>query len=239
MNALLSIMYPLFHLILALLEWGLLGWAIALWRKSNSLAMIVLPIVLFSLSYDNLVLAFGSLIGEGELLKTLSAIRFVLHNLVVPLFIAIGVELARRAGADWATRNIQTLSWIVALTLSGIGLSMNFMALELKPVHFAGVLRYVSAQVTGPPIITIAVNSFVLLIGIGLWYRLQWQWLFWGTAIAFIGNIVPSVIVGTLPSSLAEFILAFSLFLTERRTQILDRQENPDPNHNTMIRSNI
>jgi len=99
MSTVLSIVYPFGHFSLVLMEWVLLGWAIRLWLRSTSLAMIVLPIVLVSISYDNLVLAMGSLIGAGELLKTLNMVRFFQHYLVLPLFIVIGVELAHRARA--------------------------------------------------------------------------------------------------------------------------------------------
>ncbi|WP_216701563.1 hypothetical protein [Gloeothece verrucosa] len=95
----------------------------------------------------------------------------------------------------------------------------NSAGLDLIPVTFAGVLRYKLATVKGPPIITIVVNLFVFAISIGLWFRLRWRWLFAGTAIALIGNAIPSVLVGTLPGSASEFVLALCLLLTERRTR--------------------
>ncbi|NET67027.1 MAG: hypothetical protein F6K63_22605 [Moorea sp. SIO1G6] len=217
--------YPLGHLSLALVEWVLLAWAIRLWRRSTSLAMIVLPIVLASISYDNLVLAMGSLIGEGDLLKSLSMVRFLLHFLVVPLFIVIAVELAHRAGAVWAnTIIVRVLSWVLALGLGGFEVATQFVGLELVPVTFAGTLRYTVAEVSAPPIVTILVNLFVLLIGIGIWVRLKWPWLFVGTLVALIGNAVPISRVGTLVGSASEFVMALSLLLTERRTQFVRAQ---------------
>ncbi|EGJ29228.1 MULTISPECIES: hypothetical protein [Moorena] len=216
--------YPLGHLSLALVEWVLLAWAIRLWRRSTSLAMIVLPIVLASISYDNLVLAMGSLIGEGDLLKSLSMVRFLLHFLVVPLFIVIAVELAHRAGAVWANTIVRVFSWVLALGLGGFEVATQFVGLELVPVTFAGTLRYTVAEVSAPPIVTILVNLFVLLIGIGIWVRLKWPWLFVGTLVALIGNAVPISRVGTLVGSASEFVMALSLLLTERRTQFVRAQ---------------
>ncbi|MFN6464239.1 MAG: hypothetical protein RMZ41_020820 [Nostoc sp. DedVER02] len=213
-----SIIYPLTHLSFALLEWVLISWAISLWRQSTSLAMIVLPILLASISYDNLVLSMGSLIGEGELLKTLCMLRFLLHYLVVPLFIVIGVELAHRAGAGWANTVVRVLSAIVALGLAAIDIATHYIGLELVPIEFAGILRYSVANLSGPPIITIVVNLFVLLIGIGIWFRLKWAWLFVGTLISLIGNAMPSAVVGTLAGSFSELVMAISLLLTEERT---------------------
>ncbi|MBE8998887.1 hypothetical protein IQ274_11870 [Nostoc sp. LEGE 12447] len=214
-----SIIYPLTHLSLALIEWVLIGRAIRLWQQSTSFAMIVLPIVLLSISYDNLILSIGSFIGAGELLKTLSMLRFLLHYLVVPLFIVIGVELAHRGGAGWANGVMRVLSAIVALGLAAIDIATHYIGLELVPIEFAGILRYHVANLSGPPIITIVVNIFVLLIGIGIWFRLKWPWLFLGTLVSFFGNALPSDVVGTLAGSASEFVMAIGLLLTEDFSQ--------------------
>ncbi len=210
-----SIIYPLAHISLTLMECVLLGWAIRLWRQSISLAIIVLPIVLASISYDNLILSIGSLIGEGEVLKTLSMVRFLLHYLVVPLFIVIGVELAHSAGAGWANNVVRVFSWAIALGLAAIDVATNYIGLELVPIQFAGILRYHVANLSGLPIITIIVNLFILLIGIGIWIRLKWSWLFVGTLVSLVGNAIPSSLVGTLAGSASEFLMAISLLLTK------------------------
>ncbi|WP_298914986.1 hypothetical protein [uncultured Nostoc sp.] len=213
------IIYPVTHFSLALIEWVLISWAIRLRQQSTSLAMIVLPIVLVSISYDNLILSVGSLIGEGELLKTLSMLRFLLHYFVVPLFIVIGVELAHRAGASWANRVVRVLSWLIAFGLTAIDVATHYLGLELVSIEFAGILRYHVANLSGPPIITIVVNLFVLLIGIGIWFRLKWPWLFLGTLVSLVGNALPSLAVGTLAGSASEFVMAVSLLLTEEFSQ--------------------
>ncbi len=224
-NKILLIIYPLGHLGIAAMEWVLLSWGIRLWRQSPSLAMIVSPLLLASLSYDNVILATGNLIGEGELLKSLSMVRFLLHDLVVPLFIVIGVELAYRAGAAWTTTVVRVLSWVIAFGLAGIDVTTKYIGLELVPTYFAGILlRYTAANVSGPPIITIVVNLFMLVIGIGIWIRLKWSWLFVGTFIALLVNAMPSSIVGTLPGSASELGMALSLLLTEQQVQIVRKQ---------------
>ncbi|MEH2339329.1 hypothetical protein [Nostoc sp.] len=232
-----SIIYPVIHFSLALLEWVLISWAIRLWQQSTSLAMIVLPIVLVSISYDNLILSIGSLIGEGELLKTFSMLRFLLHYLVVPLFIVIGVELAHRAGASWANRVVRVLSWLIALGLTAIDVATHYLGLELVSIEFAGILRYHVANLSGPPIITIVVNLFVLLIGIGIWFRLKWPWLFLGTLVSLVGNALPSLAVGTLAGSASEFVMAVSLLLTEEFSQRTRQSIIPIHNSQFVIRN--
>lgn len=232
------IVYPLGHLIIFLMEWLLLGLGIRLWQKSRSLAMIVLPLLLISLSYDNLILISGNFIGEGEVLYSFSKVRFLLHDLVVPLFIVIGVELAHRAGAAWATTVVRVLSWVTAFTLAGIDINTNYIGLTLVPQSFAGILRYTPANIS-LPIITIVVNLFMLLIGMGIWIRLKWSWLFVGTLIALLGNAIPSSIVGTLPASTSELVIAISLLLTEWKVQFtgIPSAHNSKPDNRFMINS--
>ncbi|MEM9274463.1 MAG: DUF1350 family protein [Cyanobacteria bacterium P01_F01_bin.143] len=226
-----SQLYPLGHFLLAIAELFLIGWSIRLWLQSNSLAMVVLPIILISLSYDNLVLAGGTLIGEGELLQFLSQIRFLIHYLFLPFLIVVGVELASRAGAGWAIPIVRIFAWLLALGLGITDIVTRYIGLELKPVYFAGMLRYTTEQTT-PPIITIVVTIFLVLIGLGFWIRTKgkWSWLFFGTLVALIGNALPISQFGTLIGSSSEFLMAVALLFTERYSerQLPDLGLDPD-----------
>ncbi|NET72128.1 MAG: hypothetical protein F6K62_14680 [Sphaerospermopsis sp. SIO1G2] len=135
--------------------------------------------------------------------------------MVIPLFIVVAIELAYRSEAKWANKFIRFSSWLLAFGLAGFDVFKNFIGLELKPEIFANVLRYVSIEPT-IPIITIIINIFVLLVGIGIWVRTKnWRWLFIGSLISLIGNALPSAQVGTLPGSASECCLAISLLLTQ------------------------
>lgn len=215
------IIYPLIHLLIAITELLLIGFSFHRWRKSTSVAMTVLPLVLASMSYDNTILAIGNILGTGELLKMLSLLRFLLHYIVVPLFIVVGVELAYRAGAKWANTAARSVVWLVALVLASIDIANKFFNIDLQPVTFLGVLRYTSLKASGAPIITIIVMIFMILIGIGLWVRLQWPWLFWGSIVAFVGNAIPISLVGTALGSLSELIISVNLLLTEQQVMYL------------------
>jgi hypothetical protein len=214
-----STLYPILHLLIAIIELVVIWFAVKLCRNSVSVAMIVLPIVLASMIYDNTVLGLGNLIGVGETLKTLSFVRFFVHYLVVPLFVVIGVELAHRAGARWATTVTRSLSWLVAFGLATTDIFTKFVSIKLEPVMFMGVLRYANAQSGSVPIITIIVNVFMILIGIGLWIRLKWPWLFWGSIFSFVGNAIPISLIGTIVGSASELAIGICLFLAERYTQ--------------------
>lgn len=219
--------YPLSHLLIAIGEVSLAFWSICLWLRSKCVATIVLSVVLLGLGYDNLLLAVGTSIGSGELLQSLSQVRFLVHHLFVPFLIVIGVELAHRTGAACANNFIRGFAWILSIGLGIVDIVERYIGAELEPVYFAGVLRYTASFNGGLPVIAIAVTLFLLLISIGIWIRSkgQWYWLFVGTSIALGGNALPLSMVGTLPGSLSEFLMTLTLLLTERYIQ-----QNPDSN---------
>ncbi|MGK7939641.1 MAG: hypothetical protein AB4062_05715 [Crocosphaera sp.] len=227
MNAFLENIYPYGHLAIAIFELILFLFAYPFFRISRNWAMIVLPIVLVSTIYDNLILWSGRFIGEGKLLENLSQVRFFLHYLVVPLFIVVAIELASRSQAKWANQFIRIFSWLLALSLAGFDIIKNFIGLELKPETFGHLLRYIPVE-PQIPIITILINLFVLLIGIGIWVRTKnWGWLFIGSVVSLIGNALPSSQFGTLPGSASEAILALSLLLTQYNFEDEIEEEEP------------
>ncbi|MCP6761405.1 MAG: hypothetical protein NHB32_22315 [Fischerella sp. CENA71] len=218
----LPVIYPLCHIGYIIAQLILLNKSIQTWHKSNSIAMIVLPMLLLFSTYDNLVLLMGSFIGEGELLKSLNMLRFLSHYIVVPLFIVVVVELAHRAGANWAASQfIRIFGWILAIGLGIYDITTQFIDIQLVPETFAGMLRYVVAAPSKPPMITILVNLFVMIIGIGIWRRLQWYWLFVGALVSLVGNAIPTDMVGTVFASGSELIMAWCMLLTEQRTQYM------------------
>ena len=112
------------------------------------------------------------------------------------------------------------MGWILAIALAVVDIFNRYLGLELEPVYFAGILRY-TTPVASLPIVTVIVTFFVLLIGLGFWIRTQgkWSWLFWGTLIGLIGNVLPISQFGTLPGSAAEFLMVLLLLLTEQYSQ--------------------
>jgi hypothetical protein len=208
--------YPQGHLLLAIAELVLIFWSISLWRKSNNLAIILSLIVLVSTAYDNIVLFAGSLLEPGDLLLYLNKIRFLVHYLFLPLLIVVGVDLANRAGAVWATTITKRLSWVLAISLGVLDVIRRYVGTTFEPEYFAGITRYYSPNIV--PVTTIAVTIFMVLIGTGILIRSRGKlsWLFIGTLAAFLGNVPFLSNFGTLPASLSEFVMILSLLVTER-----------------------
>lgn len=213
--------YPVGHLLLGITELLLIGWSIRLWQNSKVLAMATLPLLLLSTTYDNLVLAFGGWLGEGKLLYDLTQIRFLLHYLVLPFLIVVGLEFCYRIGLFAITPTVLKLSWIIAIGLALLDYFNSYLNLSLVPTEFLGVLRYTQWQPAHPPIVAIGVNLFLLVISIAVCVRLKQKGfcLLWGSLICLFGNAIPLSQVGTLVSTASELALSIGLLLTEQYLQ--------------------
>lgn len=213
--------YPVGHFLLGITELLLIGWSIRLWQNSKVLAIAILPLLLLSTTYDNLVLAFGSWLGEGKLLYDLTQIRFLLHYLVLPFLMVVGLEFCYRIGLFAIAPTVRKLSWVIAIGLGFLDYFKSYLNLSLVPTEFLGVLRYTQWQPGHPPIVAISVNLFLLMISITVCLRFKQKGfcLFWGALICLLGNAIPISEVGTLVGSASELALSIGLLLTEQYLQ--------------------
>ncbi|MEV6300557.1 hypothetical protein AB0M02_14215 [Actinoplanes sp. NPDC051861] len=185
--------------LIALTEIALLGLALRLRR------LHLLVLVLLALVYDNVVIAIGGTLGEGQALRALSYPRYATHALLVPLLILIAVSLVR-------ARGLRLPAWpfgVLTAALIALGLWADIVTLDLEPTRYADTLRYTNAAANGPPIP--AVVTILVLIGLGavLLFRVRWPWLLAGSATMFaaaaagavafwIGNIGELVLIGSV-----------------------------------------
>lgn len=185
MSVLLYALYTLANLIL-------IGWGIAVWRRTRRVGTLLIILVTFGVFYDNLILSLGNALGSGPLLLGLSVPRFVLHQLLLPWLIYAAYEQARAGGHRWA--NHRASAWIaLALTLVVIALGVltRLVPLKLEPEVMAGVTRYVAVGTVGPPLVSILSIGFVGIVGLLLWRRNGWPWEFLVAILVFIGEGVP------------------------------------------------
>ena len=77
-------------------------WKLRRASQTRAAGGLILQLVLFSLVYDSLVIAVGSLVGENELLLRLNLGRYVFFAVFTPLLMITGTDFAARAGVIWA-----------------------------------------------------------------------------------------------------------------------------------------
>ncbi|MCA9951862.1 MAG: hypothetical protein KDE48_19560, partial [Anaerolineales bacterium] len=88
-----------------------------------------------------------------------------------------------------------------------------------EPVVYGSTLRYVDTAVAGPPLPSIITITLIIIIGIFIWRKQRWPWLFAGALIMFIGSAMPPSVVGPAIGSGAEVVLLTSLLATEAHIQ--------------------
>lgn len=178
-------MLTLYYMTVAAIQLVLFFWMFKLWRKSGSVYPIFPLIVIAGIIYDNLIIGFGSFIGEGELLKALNVPRFVIHAFFTPLIMIFGFGVARRVGIGFA----QSRNWHIAIcifttlmVLLGIYEDLVKMNLVLKIED--GTMRYKNepSSFPIPAVVTIIV---AMILGIFVWIKTKKPWYFLGSFLMF------------------------------------------------------
>lgn len=179
----LTAMYFVYTLIMV----GLLAVALRIKPGRQRTYLWLLLVVLVGLVYDNFIIAIGSFIGEGDLLKTLNAGRFAGHALGTPLLTIFAFGILRSAGQGWAQSKVwHAVICLFTTALVGLGVFNDIIRLELAPRALADTFRYVNVAVKGPPIPSIATIMALIVMGIFLWRKTGWQWLAVGSLVMFV-----------------------------------------------------
>lgn len=172
---------------LALGHLALLAAVIRARSRTTAAVSVISCLVLLALSYDNGVIAVGAAMGESGLLEGLNAGRFIGHALITPLLILLGVLLAGRMGVSWfAGRGVLATAGALTLLMIGLGSYVDIVALELAPKVYADTLRYVNDAAHGPPLPAIVAIVVLIVVGVVLWRRAGWPWLFVGAVTMFV-----------------------------------------------------
>jgi uncharacterized membrane protein (UPF0136 family) len=198
-----------------LLIWGISGIRKTDVRKWTS----VIYIVILPLIYDNLILATGKWIGEGELLDSLNFARFCLHALITPLLVMYSVGTLRESGIEWAQKK-----WLVLVGLFyTVGLivlefATEVFGLELEVVKEYGVVSYSNVEeATGPPIMVLLVTLVLIVASAILWKKTKWPVFFIGAVVMTIGSAIPLNIESGAVTNAFELFLIFTLIWTKRK----------------------
>lgn len=128
-------------------------------------------------AYDALIVAFGRVIGYGDLLHALSVPRFWLLAIAFPLLIPVTGTLMARLGVQQArTRNFVLGGAALVIMLILIGVIVDGVRLELEPKNAGDALRYINGAADGvqlPTIITI-LGVIVLAVAAARYARFPW-----------------------------------------------------------------
>lgn len=197
---------------LALLVWGL----ILLARRGRPSVSDLVLLVVLGLVYDNAILGFGAMIGEGAALEVANGARFWIHALVTPLLVLVAWSILARAGVRWAVHPAAVVvAVLVTLALIAYEVVVGAAQISLEPVREYGTLSYDDANAaSGPPLMVLVVAAALLVAGIGAWIRQRWPWLTIVTVIMVIGSAVPIPIPSGAATNAFELILLIGILST-------------------------
>lgn len=213
MDTFLYFLYTLLYT--ALLIWGLYGirkQELAKW--SSVIYIVILPLI-----YDNLILATGKWIGEGELLESLNFSRFCLHALITPLLVMYSIGTLRESGIEWAKKKwLVIVGLIYTIGLMVLEFSVEVVGLEIEVVKEYGVVSYSNVEeATGPPIMVLLVTLILIVASAIIWKKTKWPIFFIGAVVMTIGSAVPFNIESGALTNAFELFLIFTLIWTKRR----------------------
>lgn len=194
----------------------LLVLTIQLYLRDRRWIILGLAASIFTLVYDNSIIAVGSFIGKGDLLMGINFMRFVLHIITTPVLCFVGLAMARSAGISWAaTKRASVSTWVVALFALAWLIYIYLVLLNLVPKEEAGTLRYANPVLPGPPLGEITVMTSLLVFGAAIAIKTRWPWLLLGTIGIFITAGLGAKI-GVI-SNFGEVLLIAGLFVSARK----------------------
>jgi hypothetical protein len=222
-------MFSAGYLIIALVDIGVLLWALKRWKDTPSTALYLATVPLFLMWFDNVTIGLGSTLGEGDVLKGLNTVRFLAHYICLPVtFIAIG-SMARQAGFKWAQPKIVMAAFCLLATYFVLHDLWLFSGATFYPSCFADTLRYTThiSEFTacGPdaeigagfrvrPIPAITLSNMLILFGIYLWWKIGYKWLFLGALGATAFFAVPFGSTGGIVGNIGEPIISIVILTT-------------------------
>lgn len=194
----------------------LLIWVVFLAKKVGVFNLMnVLLLVIFGLVYDNLIMAFATFIGEGNVLQLLSYIRYWLHALFTPTLILYAFAVSFRAGLPWAKKTYwKAFAYLLTSGLILYELLTSVKGLKLEPHWKNGVLSYESVGQSVTPVMVMVITLILVIVGFLFIVQYRFIWLFIGTLVMIVGGIIAAWTKSSLMMNGAEFLFIISLLFT-------------------------
>jgi len=174
---------------------------------------LLLLLVIACLMYDNGVSALGVLLGEGQVLKPLNILRFVLHVFVTPLVCIVCLEVARCARVRAALhRQAARLVWALTIVLMAIGFIQDLAPMDFVPKTVFGVLTYTHTTAV-IPVAAIVMNLFTIATAVLIWRTTGWPVLFITSVLMLLIAAIPHAYFGMIPGNGGEIIFIYGFVL--------------------------
>jgi hypothetical protein len=222
-------MYSIGYFVIAIVDMALLVWAFSICKRYPNPAVILATVPLLLLWFDNFTVALGGTLGEGQPLLAMNYVRFLAHYTLLPAaIIAIG-SMARLAGFKIAQSKLFLAAFCIIATYFGIHDLYLFSQSSFYPSCFADTLRYTThiseATACSPdaeigagfkimPFPALTLSFMTLTLGVFLWWRRGWKWLFLGAIGALPLFAIPYGPTGGIFGNVGEPIITGATLAT-------------------------
>ena len=184
MKELLFASCPIMLWVISVLELVFTALLLSRYCKTKNLIYLLTGLICVGLTYDALVLAFGSFMTEGAVLLGLSRMRYVLHGGLIPLIFAI-CAYALNFNKTW-----KLIAWVFTGVLIVLGVADGCIR-EIGATTVAGICRY--ASVSAPAwaeivnrLLTFGTVIPMMVAGVIVWIKQKTPHLFLSAFLMFL-----------------------------------------------------
>lgn len=184
MKELLFASCPIMLWVISVLELVFTALLLSRYCKTKNLIYLLTGLICVGLTYDALVLAFGSFMTEGAVLLGLSRMRYVLHGGLIPLIFAI-CAYALNFNKTW-----KLIAWGFTGVLIVLGVADGCIR-EIGATTVAGICRYASVSAPAWAEIVNSLLTFgtvipMMIAGIVVWVKQKTPHLFLSAFLMFL-----------------------------------------------------
>lgn len=180
-------------------------WLVSIYRKTGAVAALVLLVPQFFLFYDNFIVAIGSFVGVGPVLKAISWPRFWAHWFTGYWIIIAAGSILRLADFTWARNKFVMASFCVLTAGLMVYETSNLWRVDLFPICQADLVRYTTSIRPGEscvdpsfqikqqdsPLAVIIANFIIIIVGAILAFRRRFPWMMLGGILMLLSAALP------------------------------------------------
>jgi len=197
------------HVLLTAAHGTIVVWMVRLWRTKQAPGDLLIATICGTIAYDNLIIVAAILTGTESLMETMIGLRWAMHAIFTPFMMIVIIDISAAAGNKFVTRPaVRIAVWATVLLFFGKGVLVDLIKIDMGIPAINALTEGIGAQLA-----TLTTEALILALGIDLWRRRNWPWMFIGGVAMLVAAITRPVVLGmNLGSDGAIILLAAFAF---------------------------
>jgi len=180
------------HLLLAIGHGVIVVWMVRLWGMKRAPGDLLIATICGTIAYDNIITIIARLTGADALLETMMDLRWAMHSIFTPFMMIVIMEISAAAGNEFVRKPAARAAvWATVLLFSTHGVIVDLLRIDLglpaADLLSVGVAAHLDTLIT---------EALILVLGVDLWRRQRWPWMFIGGMAMLIAAITRPVVLG-------------------------------------------